>query len=462
MLERFLPGAALALCTLSPSTAPATVATQTDPARHETAAERLHRKGVHCMEVIERTGCAIENFEALLDERTTQRALVTDAMLRLIKLYRSERRPEEIKPLLRRFWDVGMKRASTGHLPYSARFAPSELNIVASFDVSRVVSSPVMQRLDPEARDHVFTCDEAKRRDIQSRKRWRRARKRAEKEGRPAHEIVYEELEAEREAEASRARREAPHMKDRRRSTPLFAVAVCPVAKALGHEDTAHWTRMTALLNHHDFGMSVAFAQIPGLDALLAEAERENRLEPVSDRRWRLPELRHHGEEVHLASLDLDELTLATPAMMDTVIEARSRNRSKMNRELAKLVGQVPPDTGFFLAMNQAAVRELGLGGMPASRRSVIEALLPKPKGMQFAAVLGQEIALFTRVPSDNPVKMRALVSIAQRMIDGESSESSTAERWLRNLDVAEAEDRRALLAAYLLSGPDLEKLMLH
>jgi hypothetical protein len=441
---------------------PDSVRGETTPTRHETAAQQLHRKGVHCMEVIERSACAIENFEALLDERTTQRELVTDAMLRLIKLYRQERRTEEIKPLLRRFWDVGMKRATTGHLPHSARFAPSELNIVASFDVGRVVNAPVMQRLDRDARDHVFTCDEARRRDIRARKRWKKANERAKKEGRPAHEIVYEQLEVEREAEAGRKKREqSPHMKDRQRSAPLFAVAVCPVAKALGHDDTTGWTRMTALLNHQDFGKSVAFAQIPGLAALLAEAQREGRLERVADHRWRLPDLQHHGEEVHLASLDLDELTVATPTMMDTVMATHGKNRRTMNRELAKLVGEVPRDTGFFLAMNQAAVRELGLGAMASSKRSVLEALLPKPKGMQFAAVLHHDIALFTRVPSENPVKMKALVSIAQRMIDGQSEKSATAERWLKNLDVAEAEDRRALLAAYLLSGHDLEKLMM-
>ena len=336
-----------------------------------------------------------------------------------------------------------------------------KLSIVASFDVGRVVSAPVMQRLDPDVRDHVFTCDEARRRDLSERRRWKKARARAEKEGRSAHEVVYEELEAERKAEAARAKREqSPHAKDRQRSAPLFAVAVCPIAEALGHADTTGWTRMTALLDHRDFRKSVAFAQIAGLDALLAEAERTGKLERIGDQRWRLPELRHHGEEVHLASLDLDELTLATPAMLDIVAEARFKNRRKMNRELAKLVDEVPPDTGFFLAMNQAALRELGLSGMPAGRRNLLEALLPKPKGMQFAAVLGNDIALFTRVPSDNPVKMRVLASVAQRMIEGQSEKSATAERWLRNLDVAEAEDRRAILAAYLLSGSDLEKLM--
>src|SRR5690606_13674560 len=47
-------------------TAPEAEAREAPPVRHETAAETLHRKGVHCMEVIERSACAIDNFEALL------------------------------------------------------------------------------------------------------------------------------------------------------------------------------------------------------------------------------------------------------------------------------------------------------------------------------------------------------------------------------------------------------------
>lgn len=47
---------------------------------HESAVQRHHRKGVHCMDVIERSKCAIEQFEAVLDEDTRERELVTDAI----------------------------------------------------------------------------------------------------------------------------------------------------------------------------------------------------------------------------------------------------------------------------------------------------------------------------------------------------------------------------------------------
>lgn len=429
------------------------------PVRHETAAERLHRKGVHCMEVIERRACAIDNFEQLLDERTRQRDLVTDGMLRLIKLYRQDGRPEEIKPLLRRFWDVGMKRDSQGHVPYSARFVPPDLNIVANVDLRRVAEAPVMRRLDPDARALVFTCDAARRRDLQARLRWKRAERRAAKENRPTYAIVYEELDAERERDAEQERRQRSS-RDRDRHEPLFAAAVCPVARALGQGETSGWTRMTALMNHQDFRRSMAFAQIPDLDRLLSDAEHAGRITRVDDQRWVLSDLRYHGEPVHLARLDLNELTVATPDLMDLVAEARNKGRRRMNRELARLLRKVPTDTGFFVILNQAAIRELGLGGLGQSTRGFLEALLPKPKGMQVAAIFGEDLALFTRMPTDNPIKGRMLVSLARSLIQGRSDKDPEAERWLQNLDVAEAKDRRALLATYLLSASDIERII--
>ena len=139
--------------------------------RHETNAERLHRKGVYCMEELERSECAIERFEELLDERTDQRELVTDAMLRLVKLYQQEDRSEDIAPVTRRFWDVGMKRRSTGHVPYTTRFFPSTMNVLFMFHIQRIVDAKISQRLGPDARDFLFTCSEVRRREIVERRR---------------------------------------------------------------------------------------------------------------------------------------------------------------------------------------------------------------------------------------------------------------------------------------------------
>src|SRR5688572_14392073 len=155
------------------------------PTRHESEAQRLHRKGVHCMEVLERNDCAIENFEGLLQAHTNERELVTDGMLRLIRLYEKEGRADDIPVLLRDFWDVGRKRRSQGHVPHSTRYFPEELNILVNIDTPRIVASGVMQRLGPEARDYVFTCDEARRNDIKNRRQWKRAEKKAAAQGKP-------------------------------------------------------------------------------------------------------------------------------------------------------------------------------------------------------------------------------------------------------------------------------------
>lgn len=56
------------------------------------------------MEEIERPECAIEHFEALLEERTEDRELITDAPLRLIKLYEKAGDDEAVKSVMRRFW----------------------------------------------------------------------------------------------------------------------------------------------------------------------------------------------------------------------------------------------------------------------------------------------------------------------------------------------------------------------
>ena len=72
-----------------------------------------------------------------------------------------------------------------------------------------------------------------------------------------------------------------------------------------------------------------------------------------------------------------------------------------MDRDLARLIGRVPKDTGFFVAMNQAAVKGLGLGGMRNTRRRFVEAFLPKPKGLQIAGVFHNRLARGMRLESD-------------------------------------------------------------
>jgi hypothetical protein len=415
------------------------------------------------MDDLERPKCAIEKFEAVLRERTTQRELVSDAMLRLIKLYEQQGDDESVKPILRQFWDVGMKLGSRGHVPWSTRFFPPELDILVNLDVPRIIAAPVSQQLGEEARDIVFTCDDARREEIRSHIRWKRARRKAEQTGRDVNDVVYEELADERKRERERAaaakkRKSGRKYRDR---SPIFIEATCPIARALGQDDLLSWRRMTGALDHRDFGRSMAVAEIPGLDALLADAVAAGRLERLAADRWQLPDFDFHGERVQLASLDHDELLAAPASMMADVVAAREKRTRRINRDLEQLAQRVPRDTGFFVVLTRPALRDLGFGNMKPATRTVLEALLPKPKGMQIAGVFGEFFGVFTRVPTDNPVKGRMLIAIARAVIDGRSEKDPEAEEWLRNLDVAEAGDRQALIASYVLTAAQVEKIML-
>jgi hypothetical protein len=434
-----------------------------NPVRHETAAERLHRKGVHCMEVLERRECAITNFEELLEERTNQRELVTDGLLRLITLYQKEGRNADVPDLLRMFWDVGMKRGSAGHVPHTTRYFPSEMNILVNLDPPRIVGSPIMKRLGADARDLVFTCDEARRNDIRERQRWRRAAKKAAAQGKSTWEVVYAERDRERERREKYERRSGGPDRSGPEpgpTGPIFLHAACPVAQALGQDDLLGWTRMTGAMNHQNASLSVAVAEIPGLAQRLEAAVAAGRLVPDGVERWKIPGFAYAGADVVLARLDAEELLVAPPGLAEGIIAARHKRRRQINRELLGLVDEVPRDTGFFMVMNQAAMRELGFASLKRTSRGMLEALLPRPKGLQVAAVFAEHAAVFTRVPTDNPVKARMLASLANTLLVRSAEGDADAAKWLAGLDIAESHDRRALLASYLASTRQLEELM--
>jgi hypothetical protein len=241
---------------------------------------------------------------------------------------------------------------------------------------------------------------------------------------------------------------------------PVFVEATCPLAKALGQNDVLGWRRMTGAMNHRDFRRSVAVAEIPDLNQKLAAAVEAGTLQPRGPDRWNLRGQKYFGEEIHVAMLDHEELTLATSAVLGGVITARAKNRSRMSRELTSLVQDIPRDTGFFFVMTEDAIAHLGMSGLKSSTRKFLQALLPRPKGLQVAGVFHDAVGLFTRMPTDNQVKGRLLVGLARRFIDGRSEKDAEAARWLANLDVAEAEDRRALLATYVLTGQQLGEFM--
>ena len=84
-----------------------------------------------------------------------------------------------------------------------------------------------------------------------------------------------------------------------------------------------------------------------------------------------------------------------------------------------------------------------------------------RPRGLQVAGVFQEYFGLFTRMPTDTPIKGRMLIDLARLMLASEEEESDEEEaELLRALDVAEAEDRRALLLSYVLSPAQIEQII--
>ncbi len=436
-------------------------------ARPKTAVERHHHKGVHCMDVIERSDCAIEQFERVLQEDTRERELVTDAMIRLVRLYRKAEDAEGLKGVLRRFWDVGLRRQSRGHVPYAARFMPAELDVFFAVDIRGVREADIVKASGERTADFVFTCDEQLRHDIQMTERWRRAQRLAAERGQKPYEIIYEDMDTRRRRkEASEARRRERSKKSRRRRAsaqnkePIFSTTTCVIAKALGFDSTRSWSRLAGAASHQDFSRSMMVADIPDVDAVLARAARQGRLRAVADDHWVVKGELYADQDIHIARMDLDQILIARDDMIAPVLAAASKRRRRMNRELDKLAQQVPRDSAFYFVMTRTAMSGIGFGGMRKSTAAFVQALLPKPKGLQVAVALHDEAGVFTRVPTDNAVKGRMLVALARSLVEGQASEDPETADWVENLDIAEAGDRRAVLAAYLIDAHRLRELL--
>lgn len=432
-----------------------------EAAAGESSAQRLYRKGVHCMEEIERSACAIEHFEALLAEDTRERALINDAILRLVKLYRKEGRDEELRAVLRRFWEAGGRRQRTGHLPYSARFLPADLDMIGHVDIQAALAAPLTRRLPPELPEIMTTCDEIRREALGDGLLVRRAQRRAARDGTTTAEAL-KAIEAEEAARRERyrersAQREAKSGRPQR--APVFAESLCAAALALGMDSTATWTRAAFAAAHADPRRSAAIVMIPGLAARLREGVEAGRLRAIDARRYAIVGHTYEGGEVELGSFDLDELTLAPAALMPELVAAIDGGKPTINKEVQKLIAQSPKDVAFIAATTGAALRELGLGEAKGSRRRILEALLPRPEGLQIAGAAHEYLGFFLRMPTDNPVKVQMLVDLATRLLAAEEDPEDA--EFLRGLDLAQAGDRRALLISYVIGPAQLEEMIL-
>ena len=162
-----------------------------------------------------------------------------------------------------------------------------------------------------------------------------------------------------------------------------------------------------------------------------------------------------------MAVLDRGELVAAPPGILDAMEQASRKRKRRMGRELDKLIGKIPKDTGMFVVLTKHALRDLGFGGVERQgMRKVLEAVLPRPKGLQIAAIAGSSLAFFTRVPTDTAVRGKMLVNLANIMLARSAEDDPEMAEMIESLDVAEASDRKALLASYVISTARLEKML--
>lgn len=405
------------------------------------------------MDELERDDCAIEHFDALLGLTDAPRMLAIDAMMRLLTLVDDDDRTRE---LLRRYWDVGMKRRSMVHLPYSARFFPPEFDVWMTIRPDILSNAPVWAGLDFDAMTFVFTCDANLRNDMYLRHQWARAERKVAGTEKPPYEVIYEDMDAPQDK-----RRGPPTPpEDRDYNPPLFADVACPLAKALGDDDLRAWSMMSGAMEHDDFTRSMGAARIDGLDKKLQVAEAEGRIQRLGDNHWRLVGTTYQGQPVDVASLDKNELITGTPSFVDEALVRRQRRAPSMNRQITKLIRETPRDAAIYGVLTQEAVEGLGFGGKNGAREKLLKAILPRPKGLQVAISIADRIGLFTRMPTDNQVKGRLLIALAKQFLEREAADDAEFAEQLRHIDLAEANDKQALLVAYTMSKSRLHQLV--
>lgn len=428
----------------------------------ESSAQRLHRKGVHCMEEIERPECAIEHFEVLLDERTEERELITDGLLRLIKLHEKAGDDDAVHAVMRRFWEAGRGKLRRGHLPYTTRFLPRDFDVVGAAYMQRMLAAPLAKRIPPELSEYVITCDEDRRKELADLLLYRKAQTRAKLKNQSLQAALTEISAEERKRAAKRTKRAESRDQQRPRPPkPVFADGICATATAFGEPSPATWKRIAIGFHHGDWRRSAAVVELIGLAARIDAGVAAGRLSPAGANTWTLVGRRYEGQAVQLASFELDELVIAPEALMREIAASHRSGKRSLAKEVDRLVAGVPVDTGFFAVATERAVRDLGFSGMSKGRRKLLELLLPHPEGVQIAGVVHEYFGLFMRMPTDTPVKAGMLVDIVRRMITSQAdADEDTAEN-LRLLDVAQASDKRALLLGYVLSLGQIETILL-
>jgi hypothetical protein len=450
----------------------------------ESEADRLYRLGRDCMDTLERDDCAIDYFEQLIELAPARRDLVGDATFRLVTLYRRHGRAEQGTLLLRKFWELGMDFASAGVVPYGVKFAPETVTTMILIDVARLEASRLHQELPEAAKDMMFTCDQARREQLEAEVEARREAKRAERLAAMTAEEreAYEKRQAKASrrfgrsrsddsqlSEAQREQREREREQRREEKSTLFS-DLCTVAAALGLTDHRDFSSFLGASRHDDASQSIAIVKVAGLEAKLDAAVEAGRLvledehpeaasAPELMRRklrvWTLVDHEFRGAPVQVLNFDRDELLVAPQALVPGLLRARANEQNRLDPALRELIEQVPADVAFATIITPQATREF------MSEMGAMGKLLPKADGLLIAAVVYDYAGLFVRMPTEDAVKAWVVLSLARKLLDDEELDETDEVGFMTNFDISQTRDGKALLMTLVLTKAAVTQMFL-
>ena len=320
--------------------------TPTKARKGESQAEALYRHGVNCMDVIERRSARSRNFEQLVALDPPRRELVGDAIFRLVDLYQRNEDPERVKELLRRFWDVGMRKGHSATLPYSTRYMSEHMTALVHVDVEQLEPSYLFTSLPDDDKHYMFTCDEQLREQLREKREARReaAAPPIRRRRRPAARSVAKSVGS---SGARRARR-CPT----RSTTRAFVTSRAPLATPTCVSGRSSPTPKTTSTRACRCPCCRSPSSTPS-------SPRRSRREPWSPRTRRcgtLAGVEYEGEAIQITKLDRNELMLAPARLMPGVIEAEDSRTVRLRPDLQALAEQVPNDVVFFTVVTQDAL----------------------------------------------------------------------------------------------------------
>ena len=399
-------------------------------------AERYYKRGVACMDEFERRDCAVENLEQVVTLNPRDRTVLGDAIFRLIKLYRRTSDKDGVTRLMRQYWELGTRKKDASLRSYGTQFFPSDLTILAVFDVERLRQSEMMRWLDEDVLDYRFTCDENRRRDIEYTA-WLKANEddpEISALDEAARTTRFEEALAKRDGERSPDAGEDANESDEPKPRPLTDVA-CDTLAALGLNSLEQLDRVSFASRHDDPLRAAASIEVSDLDAKIATGVERGQLVLVNDMRWALVGDDPENPDAFVVRVDADELVVARAQVADEIEQARRAQRRTRKSPVIELANEVPTDSCFYAVATGEVLRwgKAQGGGMAK--------LLPDPQGLVVAGAVYEHSGLFVRLHTGDKLRASALVWLAQKVLasepDGDDEQRGGGPPFMGEMDVA-------------------------